>query len=201
MKLTAVFETWHLGDGNYPPFSREMRVNLSFELMPEKISIVDGDQQEAMKQIQDAEYAFCGTVLKVYPGSDPIVVLQMGDFRCYINSFPSGALELKEGHRVAGEGRLLLDDYLWVEYLHKYDAAPNLFYNLTVKAIRTVAIPESFIQRGEKGYSHPCSLGPDQYDSSQVGEVEKMGDANFEFYLVDFDSTGLENAKIPKTFL
>src|SRR5271166_2741135 len=148
-----------------------MLVNLSFELMPNKIGIVHGDQQEVMKQIRDAEYEFCGSVLRVYSGDETIVVVQMGDFRCYINTFSSLPLRLKESDRIAGQGRLLLDHYIWVEYLHKYKDPPDLFYNLAVKQIRAVAIPEEFIQRGEKGYSHPCSLSPDQYAPSQVRDV------------------------------
>ena len=32
MKLTAVFEHWHLGDGNHPAFAVGDEVRLSFEL-------------------------------------------------------------------------------------------------------------------------------------------------------------------------
>lgn len=32
MDVTAIFEHWHLGDGNYPAFSVGDEVRLSFEL-------------------------------------------------------------------------------------------------------------------------------------------------------------------------
>ena len=177
-----------------------MPVNLSFELQPETIVKVDQKQQASMKQLQDAEYEFCATVLKVYSGDERIVVVQMKDFRCYIHSFPRGKLELKAGDMVHGQARLLLDHYIWVEYLHTYESAPNLFYNLKVKAIRAVRIPESFIHRSEKGFSHPCSLKPGQYGPSDTRDVQRMEDESCEFYLVDFDSEGVEKDKIPRTF-
>lgn len=201
MKLTAVFEAWHLGDGNYPPLKKGMPVNLSFELQPETIAKTDQRHQEEMKQLEDAEYEFCATVLKIYGGEERIVVVQMRDFRCYLSSFPSGELELKEGDIVCGHGRLLLDHYIWVEYLHTYEDPPDLFYNLKVKAIRAVRIPESFIHRSEKGYSHACSLKPSEYTSSNTSDVEKMEGESFAFYIVDFDSEGVETDKIRRTFL
>lgn len=176
-------------------------MNLSFELQPEAISKVDEKQRERMKQLQDAEYEFCATVLKIYRDEEYIVVVQMENFRCYIHSLPSGKLGLKAGDRVRGHGRLLLDHYAWVEYLHKYEAAPDLFYNLKVRAIWAVRIPESFIHRSEKGLSHPCSLKPGEYNPSDIREVEKMVDESCAFYVVDFDSEGVETDKIPRTFL
>lgn len=199
MKLTAVFETWHIGDGNYPPFHKGMNVNLSFELMPESLRKVDRGRKQVWNQFEDAEYEFCGDVLKVYSNENRIVVLEMEGFRCYVNSFPKDNLELNEGDRVEGRGQLLLDHYIWVEYLHTYPDPPDLFYSLKVERIRAVAIPEQLIRRSEKGMSYPCSLSPPQYRTAKVREVEEMEDNGCKFYLVDFDSAGGSEA-VRRTF-
>lgn len=176
-------------------------MNLSFELQSEPLVRADQKQPEALKQLEDAEYEFWATVLKIYSRDEPVVVIQMRDFRCYVACSPKRQLEFKVGDRVRGRGRLLLDHYLWVEYLRTYDGAPDLFYNLRVNRIRAVKIPESFIHRSEKGLSHPCSLKPGQYTSSDVRDVESMEDMGCQFYLVDFDSAGVEKDEIPRTFL
>lgn len=107
---------------------------------------------------------------------------------------------MAEGDRIEGFGRLLLDHYIWVEYLDTYEAAPDLFYSLNVERIRAVTIPESFIHRSKGGFSHPCSLRPGEYAPSNVLEVEEMEEKGFQFYLVDFDS-GCVAGQIPRTFL
>ena len=45
MDIVAVFQTWHIGDGNYPPLEKEQLVNLSFELEEIGSRLVRADQQ------------------------------------------------------------------------------------------------------------------------------------------------------------
>ena len=80
MQLTAVFETWHIGDGNYPPLRKGQLVNLSFELEPHSLSKSTSLNDSKFAQIKDAEYSFVGTVLRIYPDppSSPIVVVKPG---------------------------------------------------------------------------------------------------------------------------
>ena len=40
MKLCAIFESWNISGGNYPPLRTGQFVNLSFELVPERVSRV-----------------------------------------------------------------------------------------------------------------------------------------------------------------
>jgi hypothetical protein len=203
MKLTAIFEEWHLGDGNYAPLRKGQIVNLSFEIELTSIETTDGEMQATdMGQIDEGMYQFCGRVLRVYEdSSDIIVVVQTNDFTFYIDWLSKEAPP-HEGNIVRGQGKLLLDHYAWVEFLSEYKNPPDLFYTLKVTRIRAVHIPESFVQRHEKGYSYPASLKPEQYPTEDVIEIENMAGQPFEvaFYIVDFDDDGLEGVRIPPTF-
>jgi hypothetical protein len=204
LQLTAVFETWHLGDGNYPPLHNGQLVNLSFEFMP--YSLVKSTELKPSKfeQVKDAEYSFAGTVLKVYgdPPKGKLVVVQADDFRFYINSFPTHSPLLKEGDRCEGFGRLLLDYYIWVEFLSSYKDPPDLFYSLRLTSIRAVKIPDSFVSRTVNAQAGPASLGQDDYSNDDIQEVERMEDShgNWSFYLVAFDDSDVGSEKIPLTF-
>jgi hypothetical protein len=204
VQLTAVFETWHIGDGNYPPLHKGQLVNLSFEVEPHSLSKSTAPKDSKFEQIKDAEYGFAGTVLKVYadPPDSRIVVIQAGDFRFYMNSFPAGTPSLSEGERCEGYGRLLLDHYIWVEFLSTYPDPPDLFYPLRLIRIRSVRIPDSFIFRSEKGASGPASLTREEYSSENIKEVERMenSEGDWLFYIVDFDDSGVGPARIPLTF-
>lgn len=204
MRLTAVFETWHLGDGNYPPLHVGQTVNLSFEMLPDVLLKTSSNDISKFEQLTDAEYRFVGKVLKTY-GSDNerIAVLQAEDFRFYISSFPEGDGALKEGDGVQGSGRLLLDHYIWVEFLSSYKDPPDLFYPLSVTKIRSVKIPESFITRYENGKAYPASLSHNEYSAATVQELERMevsrGDETF--FLVDLEDSDKEKTEVPITFL
>lgn len=206
MKLTAVFETWHIGDGNYPPLYTGQLVNLSFELEPDSLSNLSSPKPSRLERVKDAEYRFAGSVLKVYsdPPSDSIVIVQAGDFRFYMNSIPKGIASPKENDYVEGQGRLLLDHYIWVEFLPEYRDPPDLFFTLRVVRIRSVTIPESFISRGDKAVSGPASLKHEDYSGAEIEEVERMtesnSDRNWRFYLVDFDSADVGTDSVPLTF-
>jgi hypothetical protein len=66
------------------------------------------------EQIEDAVYRFEGTILKIYSeaASSPLVIVQAGGFKFYINSFPKEMPAIQEGQGCHGSGRLLLDHYL-----------------------------------------------------------------------------------------
>jgi hypothetical protein len=204
VQLTAVFETWHIGDGNYPPLHKGQLVNLSFELEPRSLSISSSQRDGRFEQIKDAEYRFTGTVLKVYgdPPSGRIIVIQAGEFRFYMNSFPAGTPTFSEGDRCEGDGRLLLDHYIWVEFLSTYQEPPDLFYPLRLTRIRSVKIPESFISRTANCTSGPASLSEEEYSTAAIVELDEMenGEKDWAFYLVDFDDSDIEKDRIPLTF-
>jgi hypothetical protein len=203
VQLTTIFETWHIPDGNYPPLHKGQLVNLFFELEADVLTKSSSLKDGKFEPIKDAEYSFAGKVLKVYgdSSSDLIVVIQAGDFRFYINSFPKQNPDLNEGDSCEGHGALMLDHYIWVEFLSTYQDPPNLFYSLRVTRIRSVKIPEKFISRYEKGVSGPASLRQEQYSNSMVAEIEQMkDDEGWLFYLVDLDSSNVGIDKIPLTF-
>ena len=109
----------------------------------------------------------------------------------------------QQGCRYCGEGTLLLDHYYWVEFLESYEDPPNLFYNLKVSRILRVKIPERFVARHDKGKSLPTRLVPEDYSASLVVELNTMQGQSFdeEFYVIEFDGSGLEGRNIPRTFL
>jgi hypothetical protein len=203
MELTAIFENWHVEDGNYPPLYRGELVSLSFELEPITIAKTSHDHTKELIHLGNAQYRFCGGVLKVYDSDldSEIIVIKSSDFRFYVLSQEVG--RYSPGDTVIGEGTLLLDHYIWVENREKYKDAPDLFYNLRVKQIRKVQTPERFIVRYKDGKSLPTRLAPSEYTGSDVEVIETMEGQPFdeEFYIIDFDSEGVEKEKIGPTFL
>lgn len=203
MKLTAVFENWHIGDGNYPPLHRGQLVSLSFELEPRSLEETSEDKPEEFSDRGDAEYRFCGRVLKVYEneGDGVITIVESAGFRFYVLLHDS--TRYAPATRVAGRGTLLLDHYIWVEFLDEYADPPNLFYNLRVSRIRKVQTPEQFITRHDKGNAMPTRLAPNDYSEADVEELETMDGQSFseEFYIIDFDNEGLGHEFISRTFI
>jgi hypothetical protein len=202
--LTAIFETWHIGDGNYPPLRTNQLVNLSFEFQPDSLSNLSSPNEDKFEHIVDAEYSFAGKVLKRYldPPDSHIVVIQAAGFRFYINSIPKGSPVLREGDKCQGRGRLLFDHYIWVEFLSGYKDPPDLFYRLRVIRLRSVKISEKFISRYPTGMSGPASLDHENYSGADISEVERMEnvDEDWRFFLVDFDDSDVGKAAIPLTF-
>jgi hypothetical protein len=203
MNLTAVFESWHIGDGNYPPLSKGELVNLSFELEPRKMEEASLGVAESFEHLGKGEYRFCGTAVNVYESADDpaITIIKIGDFRFYIMSDESN--RYAQGRRYCGEETLLLDHYSWVEYLSDRENPPDLFYNFTVKRILKVNMPEKFVARHQTGKSFPTRLVPEDYSVSNVQEINTMQGQPFdeEFYIIDFDSSELEGRDIPRTFI
>lgn len=196
-----IFETWHIPDGNYPPLHKGQSVKLSFELEFYALSKAPVPAESKFEQIKDAEYRFAGKVLKVYDQSSetPIVVVEAGDMRFYISSFPSGSTSLKEGDFCLGHESSMLDHYLWVEFLNTYEDALDLFYAFRVTRIRSVKIPEKFVSHYERGMSGPASLRPEYYSAADIADLEDMGqhDRAWSFYLVDLESSSVDPTAIP----
>jgi hypothetical protein len=199
MQVTAIFESWHVGDGNYPPLSRDQLVRLSFELQPTSLVQHLGAGAPRLEHVGDAEYRGVASVLRRYQGEyQPLVVFEVGTFRFYVYS-PEAA-PLAPGEWVEFAGTLLLDHYIWVEYLHTYPDPPDLFYNLRVTRIRKVTVPERFVARNQCGKALPTRVGPADFES--VEELATMEGQPFdeEFFVIDFDGRGVEAANIPRTF-
>jgi hypothetical protein len=159
MDLFAVFETWHLGDGNYPAFKKGELVNLSFELEPDELANANASSSERFHHCGQAEYEFAGTVLRTYgcdTDSDRVVVVKADQFRFYITSPLTAGLLV--GNKVSGRGTLALDHYLWVEFLSRYPDPPDLFYNLRVMEITRARIPERFVARSGLNVSYPTRV-------------------------------------------
>jgi hypothetical protein len=195
MQLTAVFESWHIGDGNYPPLSRDQLVRLSFELAPTLLVAIGSSGDQCLEHVGDGEYRGVARVLRWYRS---MVVLETNAFRFYVSS--SSGDRWREGDRVEFVGTLLLDHYAWVESRRDADA-PDLFYNLRVERIRKVDIPKRFISRHGAGKSFPTRVGPNDFEKAE--ELATMEGQPFdeEFYVIDFDGAGLEGVVVPLTFI
>ncbi len=194
LELTAVFEEWFIGDGNYPPLYKGMAVNLSFQVQPDFVSPAKSSEKLSFTHLGDAEYDFCGEVLRIY---DNLAIIDTGAFRFYIET--PEVSKFTPGLRLSGSGTLLLDYYIWVEFLDRYLNPPDIFFTLEVTRIRKVQIPEDFITRYEKGKSGPTRLPPE--DFGIISEIETMAGQKSDevFYLVDFIET--DRRDVPRTFL
>jgi hypothetical protein len=206
MKITAILETWHFYDGNYSELNKGQLVNLSFEMGARKLEAVDLNTPNSLVHQGGGKYSFCGDGLRFYNYHSllPLIVIQTGAFSFYTISAPKGVGAFRPGTKVAGEGMLQFDTYYWVENLDNYENPPQLFYNLEVKRIRKVQIPEKLLKRYDSGESYPASLLPGEYSADCVESVnETTWQPHHQqhcFYVVDFDGTGLEEHHIPRTF-
>lgn len=202
MQFSAIFESWHVGDENYPPLSKGRLVNLSFECETHILEHASAGSSPRIEHLGLAECAFSARVLRVYTQSRsvPIAVLDAGDFRFYV--YGATVTTFSPGDLLQGEGTILLDHYIWVEFLDSYPDPPDIFFNLRVSRIRKVQIPARFISRHEQGKAHPSRLGPSDFAPEDVEELETMNGQPFdeEFYIIDFDDTGLEGQHIARTF-
>ena len=199
MELTAIFESWHIGDGNYPPLEHEQLVRLSFELTATRLEAVSESEESRLVSGGNAEYAGVGRVLRRYETEGySLAVIEAGRFRFYVHG--SRAAALKPAMWVHFEGTLLFDHYLWVEFLGRYKDPPDLFYTLRVTRIRRVSIPERFVQRGSRRVSYPTTVSPEDFGA--VEELTTMEGQEFmqEFYIIDFDGTDLQANDVAQTF-
>ncbi len=200
MNLTAIFESWHIGDGNYPPLSVGQFVNLSFEFEPAHFHEIDPASGEMFESIGNGEYRFVATSIKTYD-KDRLAIMESNGFRFYIAGSPANSL--LEGRRYSAEGTLLLDHYAWVESLGQRHNPPRLFYTFEVTQILKVNIPERFISRHDQGKSLPTRLAPADYSPSDVECVATMEGQPFdeEFYIIDLDDSNVNGRDVPRTFI
>jgi hypothetical protein len=197
--ITAIFESWHIGDGTYPPLHRGQQVNLSFEM--EVLSDVSRSSPGEPSLVHEGggHYRFAGEVLRVYNdnSSAAITIIESAGLRFYVNR----SFGLRVSEWVQGDGKLVLDHYIWVENLGGYKDPPDLFYQLRVSGIHTIRTPERFISRHPQGKSFPGSLPPASYGSEDMSEIETMEGQPFdeEFYLLDLTDEGL-GSPVARTF-
>ena len=201
MEIFAAFETWHLGDGNYPPLRKGQLVNLSFEIEPDVLTPADENAPQRFHHLGQAEYQFTGVVLRVYrdDSSDRIVVIEADQFRFYISSPLTEGVG--HGDAVSGRGTLALDHYIWVEFLADYSDPPDLFYRLRVTDICRVRIPERFIVRSGRNVSLPTRVKPDDYGPDDLTHVECITDEEYVSFIVQLADVDVPLEPIPRTFL
>jgi hypothetical protein len=202
MELFAVFETWHLGDGNYPAVKKGQLVNLSFEVQPDELRLAPRESRFELDHLGQGTYRFTGLVTRVYDRGDqanPIVVIETERFRFYMHSSRSETLALgKRRHRARN---LLFDHYIWVEYLSSYPDPPDLFYSLRVTDIWRFRIPERFITRSERGNAYPTWVRPEEYGPDDVSKVDVVSDEDFVNYVIQFSDDDVLSQTVARTFL
>jgi len=202
MEIFAVFETWHLGDGNYPPLMNGQLVNLSFEVCPDELKPAERNAIPEFRHLGQARYEFTGTVLRAYEKDNrtsPIVVIDTSHFRFYIYSVL--AATFSPGDVITGRGTLLFDHYLWVEFLSSYPDPPDLFYKLRAGGIWLRRMPERFIRHSKRGIAFPTRVQPEDYDPNDIVEVDAISDENFVDYVIQFSDSDVPDEPIVRTFV
>ncbi len=200
VELCAVFETWHLGDGNYPAFKTGMPVNLSFEIQPTELTKAPHWTPPHLHHTGGGEYNFVGQVLRVYTtGGIALAVIETGEFRFYIYS--KKAASLAQGDAVSGRGTLVLDHYIWVEYLRTYPDPPDLFYSLSVDRIQRIQTPQRLITRGNNLLTYPTHVAPSEYTPEDAQDVDAITDDGIAHYVVHFTDRDLPSTPLRPTFL
>jgi hypothetical protein len=203
MELFAVFETWHLGDGNYPPLAKGQVVNLSFEIEPDELELVESAARPEFHHLGEARYRFTGSVLRIYGEKNSgarIVVVETERFRFYMHS--SKAAAFSRGDVISGGGTLLFDHYLWVEFLSRYPDPPDLFYPLRVADIWRYTLPERFISRSEKGgVAWPTRVESEECGPNDVAEVDAVSNEDFVHYVLQFSDRDIPAEPVARTFL
>jgi hypothetical protein len=202
MKLSAVFESWHIGDGNYPPFHKGMMVNLAFQMEPTDLHL-SNSKSSLFHLINFAEYDFRGKLLKYYPKdqTEHLYVIETDEFSFYIER--TEPEKVYEGNIIEGKGTLLLDYYIWTEFLDSRPNPPNLFYKFKVVKILRIQMPEKFINRNDKGWAAPSRVPFSEIPADHIVEIDDMinGDFETEFYIIELESEDIGNNDLPKTFL
>jgi hypothetical protein len=208
MELFAVFETWHLGDGNYPPLEAGELVNLSFEIEPNELQLAATAATAEFHRLEEARYRFRGSVIRNYEGDDlgdrivdpgdQIVVVEAGQFRFYICSAKADGL--RTGDHVTGCGKLLLDHFVWVEFLSRYTDPPDLFYTLRVENIWRHRTPEPLISRSAGSVGCPARVEPREHAPSDVTKVDAVSDEQFVYHVIQFSDRDIPAEPVRRTF-
>jgi hypothetical protein len=198
MKLTALFELWHLDDGNYPPFHTGQLVNLTFQMFLTKLDNSKEGDSQYFEHRGDAVYRFAGCILGNYKdyGYPSIVAIEAKGFRFFIDD--ARVASIASGDLIAGEGLLGLDTYDWVEFISGFKEVPDLFYNLEVKRIRKIynLQPPADVSAAPLLQAEEDITDMDAHD--EKGESVLLGSLDC---IIDFDSDGHEDKNIPRTFI
>jgi len=202
MHITVGFDSGLIDDRSYPPLQVGQTVNLSFQV--ELTSPLEKTGESIDFQVAaDAECVFVADVLRIYrlPTEQPLGIVQAGDFRFYIEG--NDIIEFKVGDRISGAGSLVVDYYIWVEFLDKYEDAPSLFYKMKVERLRKISIRSlaSMIHWRRASFSE--RLRGERYADAQIEDVASMNEHGSEYrlYLVNLDDRNVIEADVPKTFL
>jgi hypothetical protein len=201
MHVTAVFESWHIGDGNYPPLATGEIVNLAYQV--EANEPLARDEPAPWFQVDDfAECAFRARVLAVFRQGrgSPVVALDAGDFRFYVERDDCSVLS--PGDWVRGRGTLLFDYYVWSETICKDKDAPDIFRTQRVQRIRRVRLPSKHVHRAGSSVSHPTRLPPAEFGPDDIVELSTMEgeELSEEFFFIDLDDAPAETVA-KRTFL
>ena len=195
MELTAIFESWHIGDGNYPPLDRGQLVRLSFELEPDGDPTATSEVEIRFTHLGNAQYEGVGRVVGHW---SRLTVLEVATgFYLYIATLTR---DFDPGAYVEFRGTLALDHFAWVENRRRFEGCPDLLVNLRVVRIRQIGVPEHFVARTTQGKAHPTRVGSSEFGSSIVLDSMRNQPFDEEFYVIDFDGNGLAAEDIPLTF-
>jgi hypothetical protein len=110
---------------------------------------------------------------------------------------------LRIGDRISGAGSLVVDYYIWAEFLKEYKDPPNLFYKLKVERLRGLYIRSQPPSMSWKNTAFSDRLRGERYSDADIREVSAMylRESECPFYLVDLDDQDITEAIVPKTFL
>lgn len=61
MKISAIFESWLMGDGSYPPLKVGQPVNLSFEMRVDDIEPAPASDEPHLRQVGNANKPPCSS--------------------------------------------------------------------------------------------------------------------------------------------
>ncbi len=202
MHLTVGFDSGLIEDRSYPPLHVGQVVNLSFQVEVTS-PLLKADEPTGFQVANDAECVFVGEVLRIYrqPTELPLAVLQAGDFLFYVEG--DNVIRFDVGDRISGAGSLVIDYYIWVEFINDYENPPNLFFTMRVERLREVKIrtlPPMVLWRKASMSSRLCGERYQDSDVQDVTSMEQRG-SEFRFYLVDLDDQSLPPGEVLKTFL
>lgn len=197
--LTAIFESWLVPDGNYPPLKRDQLVRLAFELEPHSFRVVQ-EQSAAFTQAGDGECYASGRILGVFGDKPGLLACEAGGMRFYIHGSSLQRPAPRVGASFEARGTLLVDHFSWTESAGRRRGAPDIFQFLRISRIRQVRVPESRISRSAHGNSFPTRVPPNEFGG--VVELDSMVNQPFdeEFYVVDFVPVPNGTPSIPLTF-
>ncbi|MDR2033457.1 MAG: hypothetical protein LBP89_02360 [Helicobacteraceae bacterium] len=189
--LYVILEEWAIEDGNYPLLNKNDKLNIAFEMEFYDFEIVKKEEY-LFENIKYSEYNFCGKIIYKYSN---IIIVDTGIMKFYVESKNN----LKIGKFIKGNGKLLIDCYVWAENINKYKNCPDIFYNVLIKKLFSVKISEKFIKRFDGGISYPSSLKSNDINEKDIIEIEKMkGNEKYDmFFLLKLEQIDEE---IKRTF-